>query len=277
VIAAGKTAEETEKRLGALLRDGVPIVSIDNVGGELGGDMFCQITERPLVRIRILGVSEAPEFECKATVFATGNNVVLVGDMARRAVLCSLGASVERPELRRFAFDPIARVLESRGTYVAAAITIARAYRAAGSPEICSPIGSYGQWSKAVRSPLIWLGEADPIASMETARGQDPELMSIRELFGHWRTEMTLNEGYTSNSIIQVACKRNADDTGFLRPEFRDLLLRVAGDGGAVSSRRLGKWLSRISGRIVDGCRLVTRTDTSHGNRFSLCEVKGGA
>src|ERR687889_254265 len=40
VIAAGKDAEETEKRLGALLRDGVPIISIDNVEGELGGTML---------------------------------------------------------------------------------------------------------------------------------------------------------------------------------------------------------------------------------------------
>lgn len=58
VIAAGKDAEETEKRLGALLRDGVPIISIDNVEGELGGDMLCQVTERPFVRVRILGLSE---------------------------------------------------------------------------------------------------------------------------------------------------------------------------------------------------------------------------
>ena len=86
VIAAGKTEEETEKRLGALLRDGVSVVSIDNVSGELGGDALAQMTERPLVRVRILGKSEAPEFECKAAMFATGNNLVLVGDMVRRAV-----------------------------------------------------------------------------------------------------------------------------------------------------------------------------------------------
>ena len=47
VIAAGKTEEETEKRLGALLRDGVSVVSIDNVSGELGGDALAQMTERP--------------------------------------------------------------------------------------------------------------------------------------------------------------------------------------------------------------------------------------
>jgi hypothetical protein len=28
-----------------------------------------------------------------------------------------------------------------------------------------------------VRAPLIWLGEADPVDSMETAREEDPEFV----------------------------------------------------------------------------------------------------
>ena len=32
-------------------------------------------------------------------------------------------------------------------------------------------------------APLVWLGEADPVKSMETARDEDPELLAIRELF----------------------------------------------------------------------------------------------
>lgn len=284
VIAAGRTAEETEKRLGALLRDGVPIISIDNATGELGGDMLCQITERPLVRIRILGQSEAPEFECKATVFATGNNVVLLGDMTRRAVLCNLDAGVERPELRAFAFDPTARVMERRGDYVAAIITIARAYRSAGSPAVCKAIGSYGEWSDMVCSPLVWLGEADPIDSMETARGEDPELASIREVFGHWRDHLQIGDGerYTANRISTIACEKSAlganaglAGSDFVRPEFRDVLLRIAGEGGNVSTRRLGRWCSKISGRIVNGYKLIMQPDSSNGSRFSLVEAKG--
>jgi putative DNA primase/helicase len=270
VITAGKTSEETEKRLGALLRDGVPIVSIDNVNGELGGDMLCQLTERPLVRVRILGRSEAPEFECKASVFATGNNLTLVGDMTRRAVLCSLDAGVEQPEMRLFDFDPIARVLENRGAYVAAAITIARAYQAAGKPQVCGPVGSYAEWSETVRAPLIWLGEADPVASMATAREEDPELSAIREVFSHWREHLDLNISYMATKIIKTACQKNFANFEFEYPEFRDALLRVAGEGGAVSSRRLGKWLSKISGRIVGGFRLNMRPDSSHGSRYTL-------
>jgi len=140
-LPAGKTEEETEKRLGALLRDGMSVVSIDNVSGELGGDALAQMTERPLVRMRILGKSEAPEFACKAAIFATGNNLVLVGDMVRRAVICTLDARVERPELREFKFDPIDRVLQDRGPYVAGCLTISRAYKTAGAPKVCRTLG----------------------------------------------------------------------------------------------------------------------------------------
>ena len=72
VIAAGKTEEETEKRLGALLRDGVAVVSLDNVSGELGGDALAQMTERPLVRVRILGKSEVARVRMQGGDFCNG-------------------------------------------------------------------------------------------------------------------------------------------------------------------------------------------------------------
>jgi len=252
-------------------------MSLDNVNGELGGDALCQMTERPLVRVRILGQSAVPELECRAMIFATGNNLVLVGDMTRRTVLCTLDAGVERPELREFDFDPIDRVLADRGAYVAAVLTIIRAYRAAGAPKVCSPIGSYGMWSDTVRAPLIWIGEADPVESMETARAEDPELSAIRELFSHWRENLAMVSGYTAVEIIQAACAQDLTIGAFETPEFRDALLRKAGTGKLVRSKKLGRWLSGISGRVIDGHRLEVVFNSSHGNRFSLCSAKSGS
>ena len=197
------------------------VISIDNVSDELGGDALAQMTERPLVRTRILGKSEAPEFECKAAMFATGNNLVLVGDMVRRAVVCTLDAGVERPELREFKFDPIDRVVQNRGAYVAACLTIARAYRAAGAPKVCRPLGSYGEWSDMVRAPLIWLGEVDPVESMETAREEDPELSAIHELFGQLPNHFGDKE-WTTAELIKIACERDGQIVpGFKLPDFK--------------------------------------------------------
>lgn len=43
----------------------------------------------------------------------------------------------------------------------------------------------------------------------------------------------------------------------FLLPRLREALLVVAGEGGNINSKRLGKWLGREKGRIVKGVRIV--------------------
>jgi putative DNA primase/helicase len=146
VMAAGRDEEETEKRLGAALLAGQSIINIDNVNGNLGGDALCQIIERPLVEIRRLGKSELVRIECRTTVFATGNNLHFIGDMTRRVLTSMLDAYQERPELRQFKHDPVAEILTERGRYVAAVLTLVRAYIVAGRPRVVPRLTSFEGW-----------------------------------------------------------------------------------------------------------------------------------
>jgi RepB DNA-primase N-terminal domain len=257
VITTSKNAEETEKRIGSVLLSGTPIVSLDNCVHDLAGELLCQLTERPVIKIRILGRSEMPECECRTAVFATGNNIAFKGDMVRRGLVCNLEALDERPELRAFKRDAVDRATADRGAYVAAALTIIRAYLTAGTPRVCGPFGSYSAWSTMVRSPLIWLGEPDPVSSMEAAREEDPELSDIREFFDLWLAyELDLDTPYTTSRIIEIACAPPAPND--LNPRFfEQFLLRIAADKGGVSAQRLGMWLRKISGRVVAGYRLI--------------------
>ena len=50
--------------------------------------------------IRVLGQSRHVEVPVNATIFATGNNLQIAGDLTRRTLLCTLDARCERPELR---------------------------------------------------------------------------------------------------------------------------------------------------------------------------------
>jgi hypothetical protein len=275
VITASKNAEETEKRLSAVLLGGTNIVSLDNVMHDLAGELLCQLTERPVIKVRILGRSEMPECESHTAVFATGNNVTFKGDMVRRGLVCNLEAKTERPELREFKNDALARVASRRGTYVAAALTVTRAYLAAGAPRVCGPFGSYTAWSRMVRSPLVWLGEPDPIASMDVAREEDEELSSIREYFDLWENYgLDFDVEYTSSRIIEVARISLARGGQMdLNPRtFEQFLLRVAADknGSSVSVLRLGLWMRKISGRVVTGRRLVRGRDDNHVATFRL-------
>ena len=267
VITAGKTEEETEKRLGTILLGGSPIVSLDNCMHDLEGQLLCQVTERPLVKIRILGRSEMPECECHTTMFATGNNIGLKGDMIRRGLLCNLDTLIERPELRAFQHEPLREVISDRRSYVTAGLTIIRAYLTANAPAVCKSIGSYADWSKMVRSPLVWLSQPDPVESMEAAHDDDPELANIRELFSLWPDYLDFDQRYTTSRIIEIVCQPLSPND-FNRQPFKDLLLRIAGNNqGAASPERLGRWLRKISGRVVDGCRL----GNARLNKASLC------
>lgn len=258
VIAAGRTEEETEKRLGAALLNGQSIVSIDNVNGELGGDMLCQMIERPVVAVRPLGVSKLVKIESKATVYATGNNIHLCGDMTRRVVLCTLDPNVERPELRKFKGSPFDAVLADRGRYIAAALTICRAYVCAGQPGKRPPLASFEDWSNIVRSALVWLDFADPVDTMEAARADDPIITDLRALLTSWH-EAVGSDPHTTGRIIE-----RSSIGGFRALHIA--LATVATERGEINSRRLGWYLKRHKGRIIEGLKLVDGED-SHSHQ----------
>lgn len=267
VASAAPDEAETEKRIAGLLLAGFPICSIDNVNGELGGDLLCQAIERPLVRLRPLGRSDIVEVESRATLFATGNNVRVRGDMVRRTVVCSLDAGVERPELRELKADPVFKVLADRNVYVSACIIIVRAYEAAGMPGRLAPIASFGDWSDRVRSALVWLGCEDPAKSMEEAREDDPELTDLREVTGLWHEAIGAN-AMTIREISQMIETREesrmGEPTDYRFPDLREALLRLFGERGEVNARRLGKWLLAREGRIVAGLRIRRGVAAGH-------------
>ncbi|MFC0386827.1 hypothetical protein [Muricoccus vinaceus] len=264
VIAQGKTEEELEKRLGALLLAGDQVIAIDNCEAPLGGEFLCSMLTQTVVRPRILGRSEAPELPANAMVTATGNNLVLVGDMTRRAVLCQLDPKEERPELRTFDTDPIAAVKANRGRYLIAALTVLRAYHVAKRPNAPAPLGSFVAWSNWVRGALIWVGQADPVETIEEARDLDPKLDMLVAVLTQW-SKVVENTDVSVRDLIEAATKQRSSSLGafqhvkpeFLYPDFREALLAVAGDGGAVNSRRLGKWLAAHQNRVVQGAKIV--------------------
>ena len=272
VLAAGEKEDETEKRLIGVLIAAFPIVSIDNCNGELGGDTLCQAIERPLVRVRALGNSEIMEIESRATFFATGNGLRVRGDMTRRTIICSLDANVERPELRSFKQDPLQRILENRGAFVGAALTIMRAYLTAGSPTRLPPIASFPAWSDTVRSALVWLGCTDPVATMEAAREDDPELAELKQVIGAWHWHYA-DTKQTVRNLAEQALESRQDEFGELRPlrpELRDVLVQIAGERNSINTRRLGRWLLRHEGRIV----LI---ETSTGRKSNLKLRRAGS
>lgn len=264
-IAPGKTAEEFEKRLSSMLLEGDGCVAIDNCETPLGGEFLCQALTQPSLKVRPLGKSVMIEVSTAALFTATGNNLTFIGDMGRRALLCQLDPCVERPELRKFEFDPVQVIKNNRGEFVAAALTILRAYHVAGRPFQVAPLGSFADWSNLVRCALIWLGCADPCDTMDKVRKADPELAQIKLMMTQWDIVVGA-KGVTTGELTTLATEMVEVSGGsFVKkpkyPEFRDALLATAGDGQNINGRRLGNWLSKRKERVVGGKKFISTGD----------------
>lgn len=269
VISPHAEEKELEKRLGGALLDGQSLVSIDNLNGAVSGDALCQMIERPLVQIRPLGVSKLVRIENKHTVFATGNNLNLVGDIVRRTVLCTLDTGLERPEMRPFQGDPVDTVRADRGKYIAAVLTIVLAYKEAGFPGKRRDLGSFEQWSEIVRSPLIWLGCADPVVTMENARAEDPVLSSLSAVMNAWRDSIGLDIPLSAGDL-----KASAQMP--VHPDLHAALLSVAGDKSGIDAVRLGRWLSKYKGRIVGGLLFESQWGTNAKQNVWILKKSAG-
>jgi putative DNA primase/helicase len=270
-MAAGDNDEEMEKRLFSCALEGRAIIAIDNCTRPLSDiDLLCSLLTQQQVRGRPLGASKTKTVPANAHVTATGNNLTVVGDLTRRSIRCELDPGCESPELRTFEFEPIELAKRKRPELAVAALTILRAFHVAGrpAPEGVAPLGSYEDWSKLIRNALIWVGCADPVASQDKLRRDDPDKTELEDVMTQWWDVFGGNRA-TVAEVIESACELEpyagySANTKFARPLFRDALLAVAGAGGAVNAKRLGKWLKRYAGRIVGGIR-VEQSEASRG------------
>jgi putative DNA primase/helicase len=269
VTSFSTNPEETEKRLISAALSGRPLISLDNCGDTIRGDFLCQLVERPILEPRVLGSNDKPKITNSWCVFANGNNVAISDDMVRRAIHCRLDANTERPETRTFKGNPLAAVAANRGRYVGAALTIVRAYLAAGSPNKLPPLASFEAWSDRVRSALVWLGMTDPLATMEGTRAEDPLRDERVRVFLTWRDVLGMQRDYTMPEIIDLA-----DAT--YRPKLRSILLEIArkhGPNDVIEPRRLGKWLAKNRNAVINGVKLqIDRADPSRP-RYGLRPV----
>jgi Primase C terminal 2 (PriCT-2) len=277
VMAAGRTEEETEKRLGAALLAGRPLISIDNISGELSGDALCAMIERPSVAVRVLGKSEDKFIESRGTTFyGSGNNLIVRGDLCRRALMTTLDPRLERPELRQFDHDPVARVLDNRGLYIAAALTICKAYIVAGRPNRPPRLASFEDWSDTVRAPLMWLGQADCVLSIELTRQDDPDRTELNNMLVAWIDAVGTGTRTTLAKIMVMSGEQE-----FGEPRYPELCAALAAAAFTVTNQRgkqvdaeiLGKWLRRFKGRVVDGRRFENRSNPKGGSMWWVEQI----
>jgi len=172
--------------------------------------------------------------------------------------------AVERPELRTFDFRPRDEVLRNRAQLVCDALTVLRAHLVAGQPrrDGVVDLGSYEGWCRLVRDPLVWLGEADPVASLDEVREEDPKREVLDAMMQGWERLGTAGVGRISASGLIELAKAS--------PEFQRPLFEIARRRDDICALRLGRWINTVKGRFVNGRRINAAGKTNGVSMYQL-------
>jgi hypothetical protein len=170
VIATGRSAaimtapagnEEFRKKVTATLLSGTSLILLDNVEGTLLAGPLAAALTAGTWSDRILGQSAMVTLPQKVTWMATGNNLSLAGDLARRCFWVRLNAGTAHP-WQRTGFrhpDLLAWVSAHRGELVTALLTLSQAWYQAGQPEgVAPPLGGFEAWVRIIGGILHYVG-----------------------------------------------------------------------------------------------------------------------
>lgn len=266
MMSQGKSDEENEKRLSSVLMAGDQVIVIDNCDRPIEGDFLCSMLSQEMVQPRILGKSETRRLPTRCLVLATGNNLVLSGDVTRRTLMCRLDAGVERPDQRQFGFDPREEALARRPQLVAAGLTILRAYIAEGRPNPMEKIGSFEHWN-LVREALVWLGCHDPADTRDRILAEDPHKAVLFDLLRLWWDALG-DRWITLKDLEKLA----GEDQ---KSPFHDLVQELSSNTrrGDFNTRSVGRFLAKHIDRIADGLAMQSEAESSGIKRYRVVET----
>jgi putative DNA primase/helicase len=249
-------SDELRKNLLASLLAGDRTIGYDNVpnGIKVRSPHLCSFLTADVYGDRKLGVSEVPALPNRSVVFVTGNNITPSGDLARRSIVIRLDANTDRLRERTFrVVDLRTHIASMRPALLVAALTIVRAYLAAGQPAQAVPLPSFERWSKYVRDPLLWLGMADPVATQ--ADETDDEVAPLAHAFRLIAQSAAIGEREFIASELASACMFGTEDAA---------AIEAAGCSNPSDAKHVGYWLRDKRDRNAGGWKLE-RVRTSNG------------
>jgi hypothetical protein len=262
--------EECRKLLLAELLRAPAVVEFDNITSDiLPHKSLCIALTSEFMSGRILGLSKTATVGTRALFLSSGNNVVPIKDMARRCITINLNPEVEIPAARTFKRpNLIEEVLHERERCVSAAITIILAWILAGKPRVkCKPLSGFDEWSDLCRQPLLWLGCADPVASVFEAIKEDPDREQLGRLLTAWQAVFGKTPAMVREAVSKSILSGNDHN------ELKEILHDIADDRGEINRHRLGRWIKRHEGQIVYGLRFVRCSGSTSAERWRIESV----
>ncbi len=160
-VTEARDDDEWRKRLTAQLRERRAVIILDNLVRPLDSGALASALTTATWEDRVLGKNETIRVPVRCVWVATGNNVRLSTELARRFVRIRIDPRMDRPFQRDgFRHNPLRSwVRRHRAAFVWSALVLIRAWLAAGSPlPARKPLGGYERWSEVVGGILQHAG-----------------------------------------------------------------------------------------------------------------------
>lgn len=264
VMSYTSDKEELRKKITSVAMEGERLVLLDNLAGAVGNDVLDMALTADRWKDRVLGVNKVYDGPLHVTWFATGNNVELRADTARRCSHCRLETPDEHPEFKAgFKYEDLRRhVREMRGELLSAAITILKAWFVAGKPRHgLNPWGSFEGWSAIVREAVVFAGLPDPGETrMSLLTSADRDANTMGAMIAAMEKLDDKRAGKTTAEIVDAALQFGTG-TPEWQPELKAAVEELCGrlDGRTLSYK------FRQFGRRNFGGKMIDKARAGHG------------
>lgn len=244
---------ELRKTVTSVLQAPSGVVVFDNVEGRVSSPILAALLTTPKWSDRLLGRNTKVQLVNDRMWVATGNNITIDGDMARRVLKCVIDPGMDSPELREFDFNPVDWIKGNRSAYLSALGTLIRAWVVDGMVLGDSPgSDSYATWRRAVDGILARAGISggfDPQENRVQVGASDKEwgtfLEAVYEVFG--------------DRLWRMAEVSDAIASDKIDPELLPGSLAAKWPGWATPgfTKSLGRWALNRDGKWVGGYKLA--------------------
>ncbi len=275
VMSYTNDKEELRKKITTLAVEGERLVLLDNLTGVVDNPVLDMALTSDTWKDRLLGGNQIYNGPLNVTWFATGNNVQLAADTARRVCHVRMESLDERPEVKEgFRYRDLRQhVFSSRGTLLTAALTILRGWVVAGRPtHNLPPWGSFEQWSSVVREAIVFAGLPDPGETrllLQTMADRDANAMA--DILTGLAEMDPSRQGMTTAEIV-----KRLKDGESPTEAMANMLAAVEELCGKLCGRLLGYKFRHFARRNFNG-RMIDKAGATRGvNRWVVVPAKAG-
>jgi hypothetical protein len=229
---------------------GYSIFHFDNVEGVIKSPVLASALTSPDWSDRKLCSNVLFQGKQQLTWVATGNNIVLGGDMGRRCYGTLLDARAVEPWKRpKFRHPNIDRwVRENRGQLLGALLTFIRAWIVAGQPLFTDVVmGSFEDWTEITGGILVNAGYHGFLANLDAtydqmASEENNEWLVLFEALLHWKQDQV----FTAKEVSEVVM---SDENSSIRDALPSSIRLSYQKNSSNLPSALGTFFQRHQGR----------------------------